>query len=113
MKGKRYYLRPEFWALMIVFLAGMLHVIHRLNFSFTEILENYWPAIFILVGIFQIASSRYRDTVSITLLILVGTLLLLVKSGVLASETFQEYWPASIKKLLEVIFQSIAYIIDI
>ncbi len=112
MNGKRYYFRPEFWGVVVLVIAGVVHLISRLDISFTGVLENYWPALFIIVAIFQITSTRYRDAVSSTLLILVGTMLLLFKSGVLTSESFKEHWPASLKKLVEMIFQSMSFIID-
>lgn len=112
MKTKRYYLRGEFWAGVIVLIAGILHLLNKLDISFTGVLENYWPILFIAIGIFQISSARYRDAVSSTLLILVGTMLMVFKSGVLTSETLQEYWPEPLKKIIEVLIQSVAYMID-
>lgn len=101
MQSKRLYLRPEFWIGVIVLLGGIIHLLSKFDISLTMILERYWPALFILAGIGQMTSTRYRETSSIVVLILFGVVLLLFKEGFVSLKDLQENWPQSIRHLLE------------
>lgn len=81
MSWKRIYLRYEFWIALVLVIAGLIHLMQRLEVPLDMIAKSYWPGLFILVGVMQSISSRYRDPISSGVLIAVGTLLLLFKSG--------------------------------
>ena len=101
MPQKRLYLRPEFWIGIIVLLGGIAHLLERSGISLTAMLENYWPVLFIITGIFQVSSTRYRDAGATVFLILTGVILLLFKNGFLSRETLEQHWPQSFLKLLD------------
>lgn len=104
MPQKRLYHRPEFWIGIITLLGGIAHLLDKSGVSLAAALENYWPVLFIITGIFQIGSTRYRDTGATIFLILIGLALLLFKNGFLTRETLQQHWPQSFLKLLENFF---------
>lgn len=81
MSWKRIYLRYEFWIALVLVIAGLIHFLQRLEVPLEMIATTYWPGLFILVGVMQAISSRYRDPISSGVLIAVGSLLLLFKSG--------------------------------
>lgn len=101
MRSKRLYLRPEFWVGIIVLLGGIIHLLSKFDISLTMVLERYWPVLFILAGIGQMTSNRYRETSSIVVLILFGVVLMLFKEGFVTVNDLQENWPQSLLNLLE------------
>lgn len=113
MRFKRLYLRPEFWLILIVLIGGIVHLLQKFNISAAAILQAYWPAIFIITGIVQISSPRYRDAPSNLLLILIGLTLLAYNSGFLTPQIFTDYLPESLRKLLANFLNSANWMLNI
>lgn len=103
---KKIYLRPEFWVGIIILGLGLVHLLHKLNLSFTAIANDYWPAGFILIGIMQILSQRYRDMTASFTLIVIGTILLLVNSDMITWQSIRQFWPETLKELLNFLKQT-------
>lgn len=106
MKLKQIYLRAEFWLGLIVLIGGIVHLLQKYNVSPAAILQSYWPILFIITGIAQISSPRYRDVPSNLLLIFIGLGLLAYNGGLLTSQVFTDYLPESLRKLLSNLLNS-------
>ncbi len=105
MRLNRLFLRPEFWIAVIVSIAGITHLLHQLNFSLSEFIKTYWPGLFIITGIIQLTSSRYRDVASTILLIAIGILLILKNVGYLSIEMLKSMGADSLRDILKSILQ--------
>ncbi len=106
MKLKRLYLRPEFWLGLVILIGGIVHLLQKYNLSPAAILQTYWPVLFIITGIAQISSPRYRDVPSNLLLIFIGLGLLAYNGGFLSPQVLDDYLPDSLRKLLSVFLNS-------
>ncbi|MCK6620187.1 MAG: hypothetical protein HUU32_09230 [Calditrichaceae bacterium] len=113
MKLKRIYLRPEFWLGLMVLIGGIVHLLQKYNLSPAAILQTYWPVLFIITGIAQISSPRYRDLPSNLLLIFIGLGLLAYNGGFLAPQVLDDYLPDSLRKLLSIFLNSANWMLNI
>ncbi|RMF58131.1 MAG: hypothetical protein D6748_09620 [Calditrichaeota bacterium] len=104
MRLTRYYHKPEFWAILLAILGGLGLLLQRANISVTELGNTYWPVIFIVFGIVQFFSPRYRDVPATILLLLVGTILLLIKTQTITVDQLRQFSPQQLKDLFLSLF---------
>ncbi len=107
MNFKRFYLRPEFWAIVLTTTAGGFHYLHQAYISVSHLAQTYWPVIFIFVGVFQVVTPRYRDMASTIFLILIGITLLLFNTQVITIEQLREHSPEPLREIINSLIKSI------
>jgi hypothetical protein len=110
MSKKQLYLRPEFWIGLIVLIGGIIQLFQQFDISLKTLLEQYWPLLFIITGILQMSSPRYRDPGSNILLIMVGLALLIYKGGFISPATIEELWPETFQRILNTLFNFVNFI---
>ncbi|MDD8021012.1 MAG: DUF5668 domain-containing protein [Acidobacteriota bacterium] len=82
--------RQVFWGLFLI-IIGILFLLEQLNIiDFGQTLADYWPAIFILIGLLIYISRGFRKSASALFLILLGVFMILIKM-----ERIERYlWPS-------------------
>jgi hypothetical protein len=82
--------RQIFWGLFLI-IVGILFLLEELNIiDFGQTLADYWPAIFILIGLLIYIARGFRKSGSALFLILLGTFMILIKI-----EKIERYlWPS-------------------
>jgi predicted membrane protein len=85
-----------FWGLVLI-LIGALVLFERFGLhDLGWILSNWWPAIFILIGISILIGNGFRRPVSGLLFILFGTFFLLRELDILDYDVWHYFWPAAL-----------------
>ncbi|GEM_PF-4974587 len=107
MNLKRFYLRPEFWAIVLTISAGGFHYLQKFDISISQLAQTYWPVIFIFIGVFQIVTPRYRDMASTIFLILIGITLLLFNTQVITMEQLREHSPEPLREIINSLIKNI------
>jgi len=92
MKAKQLYLKPEFWAAILVAVFGAFQTLQKLNIDIQSLISDFWPTVFILLAFLQLCSRRYRDVTSIILLLGIGIVLLQAKLHFIPTENIQRVW---------------------
>jgi hypothetical protein len=110
MSKKQIYLHPEFWIGLLVLCGGIFQLFQQFEISLTTLSEQYWPLLFVITGIIQLSSDRYRDVGSNILLILVGATLLIYKGGFVSLATIEKIWPETFQKILNNLFNFVNFI---
>ncbi|MBP7794590.1 MAG: hypothetical protein KA087_02845 [Candidatus Saccharicenans sp.] len=82
--------RRLFWGLLLI-IVGTLFLLEELEvINFGQTLVNYWPAIFILIGLLIYLARGFRKSGSALFLILLGIFMILIKI-----ERIERYiWPS-------------------
>jgi len=82
--------RQIFWGLFLI-IVGILFLLEELDIiNFGQTLVNYWPAIFILIGLLIYIARGFKKSGTALFLILLGTFMILVKI-----EKIERYlWPS-------------------
>lgn len=82
--------RQIFWGLFLI-IVGILFLLEELKIiDFGQTLADYWPAIFILIGLLIYIARSFRKSGSALFLILLGTFMILIKI-----EKIERYlWPS-------------------
>ncbi|MBP6909556.1 MAG: hypothetical protein KBC18_03920 [Candidatus Saccharicenans sp.] len=82
--------RQIFWGLFLI-IVGILFLLEELDIiDFGQTLVNYWPAIFILIGLLIYIARGFKKSGAALFLILLGTFMILVKI-----EKIERYlWPS-------------------
>jgi hypothetical protein len=82
--------RRLFWGLLLI-IVGTLFLLEEVEvINFGQSLVNYWPAIFILIGLLIYIARRFRKSASALFLILLGIFMILIKT-----ERIERYiWPS-------------------
>jgi len=82
--------RRLFWGLLLI-IVGILFLLEEVEvINFGQSLVNYWPAIFILIGLLIYIARRFRKSASALFLILLGIFMILIKT-----ERIERYiWPS-------------------
>jgi predicted membrane protein len=84
-----------FWGLLLIAL-GALFLFAQMNWwSFGNVVEHFWPVIFILLGISMLISGNFKKVGSGIFFILFGTFVLLLKWNVFHSVS-RYLWPLAI-----------------
>lgn len=81
---------------LVVVTLGTLFVLESADvLDAGEAISDYWPVLLIATGIFQFA-ERTHGWFEPTVLVLAGTLLVLVTTGVMSGNVWDFVWPAAI-----------------
>jgi len=82
--------RQIFWGLFLI-IVGILFLLEELDIiDFGQTLADYWPGIFILIGLLIYIARGFRKSGSALFLILLGTFMILIKI-----EKIERYlWPS-------------------
>lgn len=85
-----------FWGLVLIVVGGLflLESLHKADAG--EIISQYWPVILILVGLWILFSSGFRNTLSALVLMAVGAIFLLINLGVFEHNVWNYAWPLGI-----------------
>lgn len=109
MQYRKYYTRPEFWAALFFAMIGVFQLISASGISPQILFVTYWPFLFVIVGILQFASHRYRDMISSILLIIAGLTLFVIREKIISEETIRQALPAGLQSIWDWLQQSFFY----
>jgi predicted membrane protein len=85
-----------FWGLALI-LVGALILFQRFDFwDFGYLIADWWPAIFILIGISILIGNGFRRPGAGIFFVLFGTLFLLWNLGILRYDIWHHLWPAGL-----------------
>ncbi len=76
MNHKRLYLKPEFWAAILVTAFGIFQWLQKLEVDLQAMASSYWPVIFLILGTLQLLSKSYRVVTATLILYAIGIFLL-------------------------------------
>jgi predicted membrane protein len=85
-----------FWGLFLIVL-GILFLLDQMGrIDFGDVVSDYWPVIFILIGISILINSRFQSVGSAAFFILFGVFFLLQELDVFGRDVWSYVWPLAI-----------------
>lgn len=84
---------PNFWFALVLIIIGILFLLHNFDYIDLGELWQYWPLIFVVIGVMKLIKSRSRDFISSTVFIAIGTSLLLIELDILDWQEIWLFWP--------------------
>jgi predicted membrane protein len=85
-----------FWGLVLVIIGG-LFLLDTLNVAEAgHLLSDYWPVILILVGLWILVSSGWRNLLTSLILVALGVVFLLINLNILEHNVWNYAWPLAI-----------------
>ena len=82
-----------FWGLVLIVIGGLLLLDQMDRLDFGELIHQYWPAIFILIGLAILIGNNFRQVGSGVFFILFGTFFLLMRLRILDHTVWHYFWP--------------------
>ena len=82
-----------FWGLVLIAIGGLLLLDQMDRLDFGHLIGQYWPAIFILIGLAILIGNNFRDIGSGLFFILFGTFFLLMRLRILDRTVWHYFWP--------------------
>ncbi len=85
-----------FWGiiLVIVGILFLLEQMHQADASY--ILGHYWPVILIVIGLWIIVTSEFRNSLGGIILVAMGGIFLLINLGIFREDVWSYAWPLAI-----------------
>lgn len=85
-----------FWGLFLI-LIGFLFLLDRMGrLDFGDLLRQYWPAVFIIIGLSILISNNFRNAGAGYFFIIFGGLWLLMRMRILDRSLWHYIWPLAI-----------------
>ena len=85
-----------FWGLILVAVGGLFLLETLGKADAGDIISDFWPVILILIGLWILLSSGFRNVLSPLILIALGAIFLLINLGVFEHNVWNYAWPAAI-----------------
>lgn len=83
----------NFWLSIGLILLGLYLLLENLGFIYWGDLWDYWPLIFVIIGLVKLYSSNFREVYSASVWIVVGLLLFLVTRDFISLRDIFQFWP--------------------
>ncbi len=93
MEHKHRITGANFWLAIALIAIGALFLLDNLYIVDIGNFWDYWPVLFIAVGLMKLTRSEYRDKTSAFMLIGFGVVFLLINFDVLEWRTIWQFWP--------------------
>lgn len=84
---------PNFWFAVALITLGVLFLLNNFDIINLGDLWDYWPLIFIAIGLSKLKSSDYHDKSSAVIFLLLGIVFLLTSLDILAWRDIWQFWP--------------------
>lgn len=93
MTNRTKQLGPTFWLSIVLIALGIILLLENLDIYYFDNLWEYWPVIFIIIGLIKLVSSGFRELYSSLVLIAIGGFLLLIKLDYFDFSDIWQFWP--------------------
>jgi predicted membrane protein len=93
MKNRLSSLGPTLWISIAFILIGTFLLLENLDIYYFSDFWDYWPLIFVFVGVIKLISSDFRDIYSSTVFIAIGFILLSMTMGWIYFSDIWQLWP--------------------
>jgi len=93
MRNQLSKLGPTLWVSIAFILIGIFLLLENLDIYYFSDFWDYWPLIFVFIGIIKLVSSDFRDVYSSTIFIAIGLILFSMSMGWIYFSDIWQFWP--------------------
>ena len=82
-----------FWGLILIAVGILLFLDQMGRVDFSYLISQYWPVIFILIGLSILIANNFKETGGAVFFILLGVFFLLVRLQIFSHTVWHYFWP--------------------